>query len=108
MITIFILIAVVVIMIAIGLKEDIVIEEYIAIVDIDEYGNMTVEETYVIDYNGLSETVSKIVDKEVKITDARGSFSRNLLSLAKENSTEAIKISLCSPLWYSKALLKFL
>ena len=52
MITIFILIAVAVIMIAIGLKEDIVIEEYIAIVDIDEYGNMTVEETYVIDYNG--------------------------------------------------------
>jgi len=55
---------------------------------------MGINTDYNIDYNALSETVSTIVDKEVRITNARGNFSKNLLSLAKENATEAIKIRL--------------
>lgn len=49
---------------------------------------------YTPDYSYLSEAVSKISKTEIKVSDAKGSFSKNLLSLAKENATEAIKLRL--------------
>lgn len=49
---------------------------------------------YVPDYEGLSQAVSDIFKKEIKITAARGTFSKNLLSLAQENAAEAIKLRL--------------
>lgn len=55
---------------------------------------MGINTDYKIDYGSISETVSKIAEQEIKITDARGNFSKNLLSLAKENATEAIKLRL--------------
>ena len=67
---------------------------------------MGINTDYNIDYNALSETVSTIVDKEVRITNARGNFSKNLLSLAKENATEAIKIRLNTKIDYTFFLLK--
>ena len=55
---------------------------------------MGINTDYEIDYISLSETVSEIAGEEIKISNARGAFSKNLLSLAKENATEAIKIRL--------------
>ena len=51
-VALIIVVAILIFAFLMGISEDIAIEEYIAIIDIDEYGNMIVEETYVMNYKG--------------------------------------------------------
>ena len=45
-----------------------------------------------IDYAGLSESLSGMQDKEIKISRGRGKFSKNILKMAEVNAIEAIKL----------------
>lgn len=55
---------------------------------------MGINTDYQIDFTELSKALSELAEREIKVSDARGTFSKNLLSLAKENATEAIKLRL--------------
>lgn len=55
---------------------------------------MGINTDYEIDFTELSKALSEMTEREIKVSDARGAFSKNLLSLAKENATEAIKLRL--------------
>jgi len=45
-----------------------------------------------IDYEGLSESLSGLQEKEIKISKGRGKFSKNILKMAEVNAIEAIKL----------------